>query len=381
MEKEAFYNPIREHIFSVPGLIGDELGRIFEEAKNSAAFLRQKDIGQIILTGCGYSYAASLSVACGLRELTGRQVTALPAIEAARFLQLPMSEWERTLVIGISNSGLVTRVNEAVATCRQQGAAAIGLTSNTRGELIRYCDSCLDISSPEFGRPLPLRGYAMTIAALLAVGCALTGNAGQGELVRGILAGSMEELEASLPEIDDMAWDYVQLNPALEQFEFVGSGYERGAAFLGKIEMMGQAGLMAVDEDTEQWLHCNFFMAAPERIGTILFLAKNSPGYSRAVEALSYMKHLKRPACVVTDDRDILNDPDSRSVYLPALNAVNGGLLQMTVPSLLTGYYCRLKGEEYSRGFRGPWEIFKDGRGTTKSGSDLLDELGRREEK
>lgn len=74
------------------------------------------------------------------------------------------------------------------------------------------------------------------------------------------------------------------------------------------------------------------------------------------------MKHLKRPACVVTDDRDILNDPDSRSVYLPALNAVNGGLLQMTVPSLLTGYYCRLKGEEYSRGFRGPWEIFKDGR-------------------
>ena len=53
----------------------------------------------------------------------------------------------------------------------------------------------------------------------------------------------------------------------------------------------------------------------------------------------------------------------------------------MTVPSLLTGYYCRLKGEEYSRGFRGPWEIFKDGRGTTKSGSDLLDELGRREEK
>lgn len=372
LEQKDFYNPIREHVFSIPCLVKDEIQRIFEDAESIMGVLRGGEIRRIILTGCGYSYAACLSVIYALQNITGQEVIALPAIDVARFLRYSEIEWKKTLVIAISNSGAVTRVNEALAVCRKQGAITLGLTSNLQGEILKYCQYSLDISSPALGRTLPLRGYAMTIVALLGVGCALNGDAGQSVLLREQLTDSMKELEEVLPEIDRETWNYVNGHPGLERFEFVGSGYERGAAFLGKIEMMGQAGLMAVDEDGEQWLHCNFFMANPEQIGTVLFLSQDSPGASRNEESLFYMKHLQRPVCVVTDDRQIESSKLVQVVHVPAVNPVNAGIVEMIVPSLLTGYYCKLKGEEYSRGFKGRWELFRDGCGTTKSRSDIL---------
>ena len=130
---------------------------------------------------------------------------------------------------------------------------------------------------------------------------------------------------------------------------------------------MGQAGLLASDEDSEQWCHCNFFLANPEQIGTVIFLASNSPAVSRTREALTYMLHLKRPVCVVTDDPALTSANGMQVIHLPEISPANAGLFEMTVPSLLTGYICELLGESYSRGFRDQWAMFKDGCGTCES--------------
>lgn len=367
-----FTNEIQRHTYSIPSLVMQRIHSTRCKCADALADLDVAPIQKIVITGCGYSYAAAMSIKDYLTELTRLPICVAPAIEVSRYTHECADAYHGTLLVAISNSGAVSRINEALAQYRNHGAIVVGMTANLDGEIKNYADHLLDTSSPSIGRSLPLRGYAMTVLALIGLGYTITTKRNcldQTAFTQQMahLIQSMEQLEQILPSIDTKVLSYVHQHPGIRSFEFVGSGYERGAAFLGKIEMMGQAGLMASDEDSEQWCHCNFFMAAPEKIGTILFLAKNAPGASRAKEALRFMLHLKRPVCLVTDDHTITSQDGLMVIYLPEINDHNAGLLEFTVPSLLTGYVCEEIGETYSRGFRDQWELFRDGCGTCQS--------------
>lgn len=372
MESNQYHNPIREHIYTIPSLVNTEIAKIFE---NCAGVLRSnsvKDVHSVILTGCGYSYAACLAAKQVLHRMTNLPVQVLPAIEVSRFTDIQGTSLKGILLVGISNSGEVSRINEALMLYRKHGAATIGVTGNVKGRIRDCCDFLLLAEPPALKRSLPLRGYAMTYLSLLAIAYLVALRQGRASsldisLMISEVRTCMETLEQFLSQIDKKIFQYSKKNEKCTTFEFVGAGYERAAAFLGKIEMMGQAGIMAADEDTEQWLHCNFFMAEPETIGTMLFLASNSKAISRGLEALEYMIHLKRPVCVITDDPAIVLDSSPCIIHIPTVSELTAGLSEMIAPSLLTGYICEMKGEVYSRGFRDQWAIFRDGRGTTQS--------------
>lgn len=365
-------NDIRKHTFSIPALMADAIRPVFRTCFQA---LKDHDISKlerIIITGCGYSYAAALAARDQITESVKLPVTVSPAIEVSRFSHPDAVGCANTLLIAISSSGSVSRINEALALYRRHGALVMGLTANLSGEIGRYADLLLSTAAPGIGRPLPLRGYAMTFLTLIALGHALQlRRLGLPyrtlEPAMDALFHTMRQLEQQLPQIDEAVLQYVSAHQDIRSFEFVGSGFERAAAFLGKIELMGQAGLLASDEDSEQWCHCNFFISAPEKTGTVLFLASRSPAASRAREALSYMCHLKRPVCVVTDDPGLTSDEGMQVIHLPQITPSNAGLLEMTVPSLLTGYLCDVTGETYSRGFRDQWAMFRDGCGTCQS--------------
>lgn len=365
-------NEIRRHIYTIPPLVRSAYGDIQSDCRSTVEKFSNRAVRQVILTGCGYSYAACLAARDYIQARTHLPVTVLPTIEVARFSDLSGDFLSNTLLVAISNSGMVSRVNEALAVYEKHGAITLGITSNQTAQIAQYCRYLLPVQIPPMERPLPLRGYALTELALMSLGDALAlerGTTTPCEIGRAEeqMLRSMEELEASLPAIDRVVRDYALHCREFEAFEFIGSGYERGPAFLGKIEMMGQAGVMATDEDAEQWLHCNFFLAAPEQIGTMLFFAAGSRASSRTAEALEYMEHLKRPVCVVTDGSVKAGGGTAAVVFVPALSHLNAGIVEMVPPSLLAGYLCQLRGEVYSRGFRDQWAIFRDGRGTTKS--------------
>ncbi len=357
-------NDIRAHVYSIPILVADCAAECFASCKKILSAHDLNHINRIIITGCGYSYAAALAARDVLIEITGMEVIVTPAIEVSRFSHPERLDLKRTLLIAISNSGQVTRINEALALYRKYGATTIGITANLNSSILQYADMILNSSSITVGRSLPLRGYIMTYLNLLGIGICISET--DSETLLDKLTEDMKSLDASLPDIDEVIYQFV-LRQKEHRYEFVGSGFERASAFLGKIEMMGQAGRMAVDEDCEQWCHCNFFQAAPENIGTVLFRATRSPGLSRSNEALEYMRHLGRSLCVVTDDTSMQPEPDMSVVLLPEITIYNAGILEMVVPSLLTGYVCQLLNEPYSRGFRDQWSIFQDGRSTCQS--------------
>ncbi len=362
-------NDIRIHVYSIPILVADCAGACFASCQNALTRHNLNHINRIIITGCGYSYAAALAARDALVEMTGMDVIVTPAIEVSRFSHPDRINLQRTLLVGISNSGSVTRINEALALYRKHGATTIGITANLHSPISQYADVLLNSSSVVVGRSLPLRGYIMTYLNLLAIGISISKTDSQ--MILDSLIHDMEKLDAAMPEIDETIYQFA-LQQKEHRYEFVGSGFERAAAFLGKIEMMGQAGRMAVDEDCEQWCHCNFFQSSPEQIGTVLFRAVRSPGLSRSNEALQYMRHLGRSLCVATDDTSMYSEPTMTVVLLPDITIYNAGIVEMIVPSLLTGYACQLLDEQYSRGFRDQWSIFQDGRSTCQSELLLL---------
>lgn len=358
-------NPIRQHVFSIPELIRLKAAACFEDVRKKLALLDTGASRQIILTGCGYSYAACMAVKDALAECTKRQVLVLPAMEAARFLHAESLNSDNTLLVAVSSSGAVSRINEVVLSAQKHGIRTIGLTASMESVLAQQSDFALDISSPPMARQLPLRGYIMTVLTLLAMGETIAEDMNERVLTQ--LKATADAMELRLPAIDEQVYAYCDAARMLRVFEYVGAGYERAAAFLGKIEMMGQAGLPAIEEDSEQWCHCNFFMAEPEKIGSVLFLAHNAAGFSRGCEVLGYMEHLGRPVCLATDDASYMAAAQRHVVYLPQITPVNAGIIEMTVPSLITGYFCDFLGERYSRGFREPWAMFRTGCGTCES--------------
>ena len=370
--KQVFRNEIQRHVYSIPALVSDVIENTFVLCDAQLKRCVSPKCRKIVLTGCGYSYAAALAVRDALADITHLPVLVVPAVELARFTNAGAGALQNTVLFAISGSGAVSRVLEAMALYKRLGACVIGVTGNLHGPIERYADGLLDIRTPEIGSTLPLRGYAMTILSLLAAGWTIAALRGiEGTISRDqILAElrhDMAQLQNTLPELDRGTMQFVAGHPSLRAYEFVGSGYERAAAFLGKIEMMGQAGCMASDEDAEQWCHCNFFMADPEHIGTVLFYASRSPAASRTREVLQYMQQLQRPVCVLTDARELASDANMQVFHLPEITAWNAGLLEMTVPSFLAGYVCEALGETYSRGFCGRWAMFQNGCSTCES--------------
>ena len=96
-------------------------------------------VRQVILTGCGYSYAACLAAKDYIQARTHLPVTVLPTIEVARFSDLSGDSLSDTLLVAISNSGMVSRVNEALAVYEKHGAITLGITSNQTAQITQYC--------------------------------------------------------------------------------------------------------------------------------------------------------------------------------------------------------------------------------------------------
>ena len=108
-------NEIRRHIYTIPPLVRSAYGDIQSDCRSTVEKFSNRAVRQVILTGCGYSYAACLAARDYIQARTHLPVTVLPTIEVARFSDLSGDFLSNTLLVAISNSGMVSRVNEALA--------------------------------------------------------------------------------------------------------------------------------------------------------------------------------------------------------------------------------------------------------------------------
>jgi glucosamine--fructose-6-phosphate aminotransferase (isomerizing) len=349
-------------IDSLPDLLRTEARQIDDRMRLLLKTPEIYGIRQVILLGSGDSYFAAQAVAPAIRAWTGLPVSAMLAMEAARYLDAgvpPLAGRNRSLlVVAISSSGEAARVVEATQRLRKLGALTLAVTANPDSRLGQSAERNLGIAIPSSTNAPGTRSYVASLLAGYSIGI---------RLAEVLMTMTMDEANALRSEIVGLADKLAQASAisagpigALTELwqgfpvaDVLGSGPALASAGYGAAKLVEAAGIHATAQDAEEFHHLNFFVAAPDRVPVVAFAAGASRAASRTRELLGTLEGLGRPALIITDTADLpaygtqLRLPEVREWFAPLIH---------TVPAAhLAAAWAEKLGITHYRGHTGPW--------------------------
>lgn len=369
-------NAMKRQVFSLPELLREQYNDLEPKTRSIMSFQEIFAIQRIVLTGCGDSHAAAMSVKYAFEQLTAIPTEVVPAIELSRNYdnkQLGFAPLN-PLVIAVSNSGNVVRVGEAIQRAVKAGAFAIGVTGKRESLLGRSVSRVLDLNIPSFESAPGVRSYLVSVLTLLLLAIRIGEVRGrftmdQANAYRKDLLKQADALEAMLPSIDEKVCALAEEWKAFEAFDYAGAGKDYGAAWYGHAKTFEATGKYAMCMNTEEWLHLNFFARNVDKIGTTVVCT----GGNRCLHRTQEMVHhaavdMRRPTMVVTDEPEAFTQDCDYVICIPKPTYDFTSALTNFVPSaLMMGYVSEMIGETYGRGCKDNWAFADHGAGINVS--------------
>ncbi len=349
-------------IDSLPELVKTEARQIDDRMRLLIKTPEIYGIRQIILLGSGDSYFAAQAAAPAIRAWTGLPVSAMLAMEAARYVDAgvpPLAGRNRgLLVVSISSSGEAARVVEATQRLRKLGALTLAVTANAESRLGLSAERVLGIAIPSSTNAPGTRSYIASMLASYSIGLRLA------EVLMTMTMDEANALRAEIVGIGDMlgeasrisAEPILKLSETWQQFrtaDVLGSGPALASAGYGAAKLVEAAGVHATAQDAEEFHHLNYFVTAPEQVPVVAFAAGASRAASRTLELVGTLEGLGRPSLIVTDTAELpaygtqIRLPEVREWFAPLLHAVPSA-------HLAAAWADRL-GVTHYRGHTGPW--------------------------
>lgn len=342
-------------VYSLPELIRSQYADLEPKSRSILATPEIFKIFKVYITGCGDSYAAALAVQDSFSKLTGLEVEAIPAIELSRtvstsnFGNSPMNP----LVIAVSNSGSVVRMNEAIMRATQHGAFSLAVTGNRQSPLAQSASRVFDLDVPSFEAAPGTRSYVVSLLALLLIAIRIGEVKGRYTMdtamdMRYDILRQADNLEEILPTIDEQMKKLAEDWKNMEAFDFVGTGMEFGSAWYCHAKILEMIGKYSFFKNSEDWLHTNLFLRKNTTTATVVFADERNNANSRTQELISYAKQLERPLLII----------GNKGVITPQTTYFQSSCLTDFVPvNILANYIANLIGEEDGRGCKDVWSI------------------------
>lgn len=376
---QTFDNAMRRQVYSIPELITQQYDLMEPRIREALSFQEIFSLQHIIITGCGDSMAAAMAVKQAFEQLTKMPIEVLPAVDVARFYPAKRCGGAPNdpLVITVSNSGKVSRVQEAIMRMNELGALTLGITSGRATPLGQVCQKVIDSSIPKFESAPGVRGFLASFQALLLMAIRIGEVKGrytmdQAKAYRMDVKHSAEKLAAALPAMDEKVYSIAQKWKDFPGFDFVGAGTDYASAWYSHAKMIEAAGRYSMHINTEEFLHLDFFLENCEHTGTVAFIDDANASMGRMKETLHYMQVMERPLMVVTD-ADGLDVPEDALVKIPQTEyEITSPIMSFIPGALLAGYISAFSGEPYSRGFRTHWQFAKDASAIHKSQIEIV---------
>ncbi len=306
---QKYDNPMRRQLYSIETLITSIYSDTEKKARTVLSTPEIYSLKQVVITGCGDSYCAALAVEQAFRKLTGLSVSALTAIEVSRMdpTEKIGQSPNNPLIIGISNSGRVTRVIEGLMRYGQAGALTLAITSNQDSPLVLKADRNLVLSIPEFEKAPGIRNYVCSMLALFLLAIRIGEVLGNYTMdlanqYRNELVDSMKYVSQSLKDQDEKILQMAQKFSDVTSGELIAQGGDASSAVFIQQKMYEAVGLPCVWGDSESWFHTNKYLRDFQHTLTIVYISKRDNGKERTLEALKRMDFMKRIYIVVTDD-------------------------------------------------------------------------------
>lgn len=215
----------------------------------------------IVLTGCGDSYYAGLSVRQLMEDLTGIPTVVWPAMEVTISPSHLLSP--EALLVGVSVSGKVGRTIEAVEAHTARGGGTVAVTASTTSRLAATAGRA--VITGVHGTPGPVPGtstYVASVLGLMSIGIGLAQESRQAAANEQVFA-TLGMLPNLLPEAERFSRKVV--TDLREPFFAVGSGADAGTAHFAVAKFLEAAGVIGVPQDLEEWAHEQYFATDESR--------------------------------------------------------------------------------------------------------------------
>lgn len=297
-----------------PGFVKENgrliLNKVLEQLKKYSI----KSIKHIFILGCGDSYYCSLANRIAFMEATGVFVEAVEALEFSRYIvnYLP----ENSAVIGVSNSGTVTRTIEGVLSARQKGAITLAVTAVADSNLARAVDIPLIINTPpnikkrENGPSVITPGTGSYIASLLGVYCVgLAFGLTFGKLKESDIDVKIKELillaenmEATIKAVSPIAKEFAGKVDPEKSFIILGGGPNFGTAHFSLAKMFESLRKPGHCVEIEEWAHEEFFITDENSIVFVIVPPGNCR--DRSLEQIQAAKDMGASVVAIGSESD-----------------------------------------------------------------------------
>lgn len=373
--RTAMNNSLRRQSYSLPRMLEEQTDNLKEQIDKLFSQEEIENIDRVILTGCGDSYAAGLTLRYGLEEMLSLPVELVSAIDFSRYYDRKRID-SRTLVIVVSISGNGFRIEEDIKKANACGALTMAVTKSRESDIGNLAKKVLLLPITSFEGGPGNRTYFSSLLALLLFGISM----GEKRCVHSEVQSGQyydeikrqgELLAELLPTWEEPLFRLAKVWKAFAGFDFVGSGMEYGSAWFGHAKILEITGAFAMHINSEEWFHMNNFVKAIDKCGTIFIASSKAPGYDRTKEAVCYSLRLGRPTLVITDEATEDFGADALCIRVPSSSFLPAMSLTQYVPvCILAGYMGAMLGEKNCRGCLGPWS-FAAGGAFIKSKKDV----------
>lgn len=354
------YMGLINQVYSLPSLIREQYDDLEPKIRGLLSTPEIFKFMKIVLTGCGDSFAAALSVKDAFSVLTGINTEVVPAIELSRSVDKEYFGWApmNPLVIAISNSGSVARVGEAIERARHYGAFTLGVTGNKKSILANASTRILELNIPPFEAAPGTRSYVVSLLALLLIAVRIGEVKGRYTMdkamqIRFDLIKQADLLEGLLPEMDNRMKEFSEIWKIHNGYDFIGTGMEFGSAWYCHAKIMEMIGRYSSYKNSEDWLHTNLFIRDNHQTAAIVFADKRNPAFSRTKECIVYANSLERPLMIISNEDfpcSCIKTPQSDFFF-------NSCITNFTPINIMANYIANEIGEEDGRGCKGVWSI------------------------
>ena len=364
--RSAMDNSLRRQSYNIPDMLKEQFEDLKSQIKELFSKEELENVNQLILTGCGDSYGAGLTLRYALEELISLPVELVSAIDFSRYYAAKRIT-DKTLVIVVSISGNGFRIKEDMKKADDCKAMTLAVTKNKDSDIGNLAKKVLRLPISPFEGGPGNRTYFSSLLALLLFGIFMGEKRGVHDEVRSQyyydeIKRQGELLAEMLPTWEEPLFELAKDWKEMTGFDFVGSGMEYGSAWFGHAKILEITGAFAMHINSEEWFHMNNFVKSIDKCGTIFIASTKAPGYDRTKEAICYSLRLGRPTLVITDGDMEDFGADVLSIRVPSASFLPAMALTQYVPvCILAGYMGAMLGEQNCRGCLGPWSFAAGG--------------------
>lgn len=264
---------------------------------------------KIILTGCGDSFCAAIYAKSLFERITKIETHAVRCIDLARHIDTKEMGYAPVtpLVIGISVSGNVTRVAEALQTAVKYGANTLALTDHPEAPVGKAAQHTLAVGLPSWGEYRP--GANNYTGILIALTClAFRFGRATGTLsadvygdMRKAIGDYLDAFEERRPELEQQAFELAKTWKDLDSYEFIGDDADYATAFMNSAKCHETFGGYTGCCTSGDWLESFACKKNPGKIGRVVVANQDTPSFDCLKRTIDKIVEKGSPCLVISD--------------------------------------------------------------------------------